>query len=331
MPRRHPRNPFRTRGGAAAPKPIKVVAPKLDTTGLEAAYEWFPVDQKTAFKLAFEWFDANLTTLLYGDPLDEERQKLYNKAVKTRSQGDHTDFPEESLTAWNTTVNFYERVWPNKNLPSIREAIANTAVSKRVENIRTVISSLNGAFSGLVTFRMTFSSAREYQSSEILVPKDELEKMIPMTPLKIALTEVPTVAKVVSIVTDDEGNQSLDGEQFMKTLPQLLDSVAGWAAGDKEAIKAIGKAPAVKAAAAASNGQPRTSAPRVTVKGGTITVVDATRMPDIAGKRRQSVELTLNTATVAELKAALVAAGLPTYLGYAVKTATDAGMISVTP
>lgn len=313
------------RGGPTAPKPIKVVAPKLDVSGLEAAYEWFPVEKKTAFKLAFEWFDANLTVLLYGDPLDEERQRLYNKAVKTRSQGDHTDFPEEQLTAWNTTINFYEKVWPAKKLPNFREALVNTAVSKRVENIQTVVSSLNGAFSGLVTFRMTFSTEREYQSSEILVPKDELEKMIPMTPLKIALTEVPTVAKVLSIVTDDEGNQSLNGEQFMETLPNLLQSVAAWAAGDRDTVKVIGKAPA-----SAPNGQPR-SAPRASVKKGSITVLDASRMPSLSGKRKDSVLLTLTNATVADLKASLIAAGLPTYLGYAIKTATDAGMIEVTP
>ena len=337
MPRGY-RNPFRVpKPTKRAPKPIRVVAPKLDTSGLERAYEWFPVSAKTAFKLALEWFGNNLPTLLFGDPLVGDRERMYNRAVKAQTLGENNTEENEVIQAWKTAITQYEKVWASRKLPSLAEAMNNTKVSKRVENIQTVLTSLNNAFRGLVSFSITFRPDREYRDSEILLPETEIERMIPYTPLKLALAEAPTVAKVLSIVTDTDGNQSLDGEQFMIRLPNLLEAVADWAGSDRDlAYKAIGKVSVRSAPVAADpTAPPVTHAPRATAvgrgKGGSksIHVIDASLMPRMNGKRKTALDAVLTSATVNELKANLAAAGIADYAGFAIQQAVKTGAIEL--
>lgn len=322
------------KGGA--PKPIKIVAPQINVAELMQAYEWFAVSNILAFKLAFEWYSKSVPALLFGDPLDESRQKAYDRATKSKNIGDSTDYAEEKITAWTTAVKLYEKVWATRSLPKLDEYVTKTELSEQVRNTQTVLTALNAAFNGTVVFRMTLNAEREFDHGEILLPQAELQRMVPMTPLKIALNEVPTVAKVVSIDEDEEGNQSLNGEKFMSTLPMLLSNVADWATADRSTGKAIGKAIRQPKAASAGSTATTPRAPRtpstVKVKGNmTITVINANAVPRVTGKRKDALELGLKSPNVADLKAALAALGgrMETYVGYVVKTLVDAGAISV--
>ena len=254
----------RTRTRTDAPKPIKMTVNRLDPDGLRQAYEWMPVDRSASLKLALDWYGNNLTTLLHGDPLDADRQRAYDRAVKSANIGDHTTYDGERQTSWTTALRLYEKVWPGKRLPTVGEAVQaadmGSAPTRRVNDIRTVVDMLNSAYDKTASFRMTFGSEREFDGEQILVPVAELAAMVPSTPLKNALRELPTVAKVLSVATDPTtGEKSLDGQKFMEVLPTLMDKVADWASFGNLATKPVGKAPVVRAM---PNAAPRT--PRVT-------------------------------------------------------------------
>ena len=327
------RNPFASRRQSAPsmPKPITITAPVINIAGLTEAYEWFPVSKQVGFKLAFEWYSANVPALLFGDPLDEARQKQYDRATKSKNLGDSSNFPEEKLTSWTTAIHLYEKCWSARSLPKLDEHINKTDLSEGVKAVQTVLTSLNMAFTGLVTFRMTFNSEREFDGTEVLIPRDELKAMIPMSPLKIALQEASTVAKVVSIVSDDEGNQSLDGAKFMESLPKILTNVATWAESDRINIKAIGKAPKT-ARAPKTPGSPSTpKAPRapssnISVKDAMkITVINAGLAPKASGNRKFVLDAILASSTIAEAKAH----GHKGMVSWGVNTLVNAGAISV--
>jgi len=331
MPRR--RSPFnpRRQSAPAMPKPIVITAPAINIAGLTEAYDWFPVSKQVGFKLAFEWYSANVPALLFGDPLDDTRQKQYDRATKSKNLGDSTTFPEEKITSWTTAIHLYEKCWSTRSLPKLDEHIDKTELSTGVKAVQTVLTSLNTAFTGLVTFRMTFNSEREFDGTEVLIPQTELKAMIPQSPLRIALNEAPTVAKVVSIVSDEEGNQSLDGTKFMATLPQLLTNVATWAESDRTHIKAIGKAPK-SARAPRTPGvpgapkTPRVPSNNISVKDAmTITVINAALAPKASGNRKFVLDSVLQSNTVASAKSK----GHKGMVSWAINTLVAVGAISV--
>jgi hypothetical protein len=317
------------------PKPVVNIKPIVDLNGLVQAYEWFAVEKLLAFKLAFEWYAKAIPGLLFGSPLTPDQQRQYERATKSKNQGDGTDFPEEKITAWTMAIKFYEKVWDSKSLPRLDEYIDRTELSGRVKDVQTVLSSLNTAFKGIVTFRMTLNDEREFLAGEILLPQAEIECMIPMTPLRNALAEAVTVAKVVSIVTDDDGNQSLDGGQFMSKLPALLTDIADWSAGDKATVKAIGKAVRAPRTASAPGTAKAPRAPRqpgTNVKVGknmTITVVNVNAVPKMSGNRLKALQTIMTTTSTADAKTALASVGLPGYLGWGCKTLVSAGAITL--
>ncbi len=307
----------RARRTATAPKPIKMKAPMLDVDGLRQAYEWMTVDRAASLRLALDWYNTNLTTLLYGDPLDTDRQRSYERAVKSANIGEHTTFDGERQTSWSTALRLYEKVWPGKGLPTVMEATQaadlGSQPTRRVNDIRTVINMLNAAYDKLVTFRMTFGSEREFDGEQILVPVAELAAMVPITPLKSALREAPTVAKVLSVALDPVTNEKvLDGARFMEMLPTLLDKVADWAAFGDLARKAVGKAPAVRTPrnatpkAARVPGAPRTPRSKANTSQ-VIHLVPNVLKPSLRGIRAKIAVLLRNGDTVAQYQAAVVA------------------------
>jgi hypothetical protein len=321
---------MRTRASKASPKPIKMMAPAADPDGLRQAYEWMTVDRGAGLRLALDWYQTNLTSLLFGDPLDADRQRSYDRAVKSKAQGDHTTFDGERQTAWTTALRLFEKTWPARKLPTVMEATQATdmgsAPTRRVSDVRTVIDSLNTAYNGLATFRMTFGNERELDGSEVLVPVAELTAMVPMTPLKLALREAPTVAKILSVVVNEEtGERVLDGGRFMIALPGVLDKVADWASHGNLATKAVGKVKAARSTApraAKSPGAPR--APRnKALNNATIHLVANVVPPSMRGVKRQIAMLIRNGDTVAQYQAA-VAANVPGKHTWDAKTVLEA-------
>ncbi len=203
------------------PAAIKTKTAKLDFAPLHAAYEWMAVDKPAAFRMAFDWYGLNVAGLLRNDPFDAERQKSYDRAVKAKALGDQAGTKEEALHAWTTALRLYEaKVWPGKNLPPV-EPVLTAPPTKRVVAVMNLLSSLNKAYSGHVSFESTPAAAREYRASTVLLPVAELHAMATQPVLKAVLGEAVTVAKMISVK-----DGKLDGATFMATLPLLLASVA---------------------------------------------------------------------------------------------------------
>ena len=228
---------YRRYGGygrnAAAPQPIINKAPKLDLTGLTAAYEWLAVDRTLGLRMATEWYAANTNALLFGAPLDAARQRDYDRAMKCAALGNNNTVTGERETAWTMGLKGYEKVWDAKALPKVTDAISaadNGTVSKRIQAVKTVLDNANGAFAPVgVRFAPSCGADRDFNEDTIWVPQAELEAMCAQPPLKLALTEATTVARVKSFVTVD-GKTEMDGALFMSTLPVVLEGVYAWAA-----------------------------------------------------------------------------------------------------
>lgn len=232
---RRMRNPFGVRAqrsSGAAPKPIKMKIPKLDVSGLEAAYEWMVVDKLLSFRLAFEWYAENVPTLLFGDPLDADRQKRYDRATKSKTLGDSaTDYGEERLHAYATSIHLYENVWPNRGLPKLDDAVKVATPSKRVGEVQQVLACLNEAYKeSAVTFGITMGTEREYGRGSVLLPQGELYSLIGRPPIKVVMSEALSIAKLSAAVTDPQtGETELDGGLFMSALPTILGGISSWA------------------------------------------------------------------------------------------------------
>jgi hypothetical protein len=236
---------------AAAPKPIVNKAPKLDVTGLTAAYEWLAVDRTLGLRMATEWYAANTNALLFGAPLDAARQRDYDRAAKCAALGNNNTVTGERETAWTMGLKGYEKVWDAKALPKVTDAISaadNGTVSKRIAAVKTVLDNVNGAFAPVgVRFAPSCSADRDFNEDTIWVPQAELEAMCAQPPLKLALTEATTVARVKSFVTVD-GKTEMDGALFLANLPLVLEGVYAWAAQAGGSLtKPVGKVRAVKA------------------------------------------------------------------------------------
>lgn len=218
---------------APAPAPIVHKTPKLNTAGLIEAYEWMPVSRDAAFKLAFEWYGQNEPALLYGKPLDTDQARSRDRARKAQELGT-SEFrignKDAGIHAWTTAIHLLEsKVWASKPLPKLDEALNTTTVTKRVANIQTVLENLSAAYAP-TRFRMTFGADREFTGEEILIPRAELEQMTLQPPIKAVLGEAVTVAKITSLVTDQDGNTVLDSAKFSTQLPLILAQVGEWAA-----------------------------------------------------------------------------------------------------
>jgi len=316
MPRRrnpfNPRNPRRPRpnpfAGHAAPPPVVAATPTIDLPRLQLAYEWMTLDRLLGFKLVFEWYVANQVALLWQDPLNEERQKSFSRAMKAKQLGDSSNLEGEKIQAWSTAIHLFEKLWAHKapNYPLLDKAMHVSHVSPYITQVQAALGNLNAAFGPAgCKFRVTFGVDREFLSGEILLPQAQVDAMIPMAPLVVILKEAPTVAKVLSIVTDADGNQKLDGALFMQKLPEVLEHVGGWAAGLGGAVnKPLGKAPrqpkAPKVqggAAAAGNG-----APSIRIKGSNVIHLTGA-LNHMGGKRLAVYNLVRDGMTVAQLQA----------------------------
>jgi hypothetical protein len=237
-------------GPKPAPKPIINKAPRLDTAGLTAAYEWLAVDRTLGLRMATEWYAANTNALLYGAPLDAARQRDYDRAVKCTALGNNNTITGERETAWTMGLKGYEKIWDAKALPKVAEAINaadNGTVSKRIAAVKTVLDNVNGAFAPVgVRFAPSCGTDRDFSENTVWVPQAELEAMCAQPPLKLALTEATTVARVKSFVTV-EGKTEMDGMLFLANLPLVLESVYAWAAQAGSSLtKPVGKVRAVK-------------------------------------------------------------------------------------
>ena len=218
----------------AAPKAIKIKAPKLDLVGLHYAYDWTAVDKSLGLRLAMSWYAKNINALLFGNPLGADRQKTFDKAAKAQALGFSSDFPEEQQHAWSTAIRIYERLWPNAKLPALDETLAaidsgKATPSRAVQAIKTVLDNLNTAFSIFdVTFRPSMETSRQLEARAVDVPIPELEALAGVPPLKLALSEAMTVAKLLAVVTIN-GVPQLDGNKFFERIPSVLDKVFDWA------------------------------------------------------------------------------------------------------
>jgi hypothetical protein len=199
-----------------------------------------------------------------------------------------------------------ERLWSHKlpDWPTLDKA-ASVQVPELITNVQTVLNNLNAAFTPAgVTFRITFDAARQFLHGEILIPQTEAVAMITQTPLQVALTEAPTVAKVLSIVHDANG-QHLDGGLFMKKLPEVLEYVGKWTAGADKINKPVGKAPQAKAARVGAKRAAGAAGPALKLNPtDIITLTGAANNAFKAGKRGTVWNLIRNGMTVAQLRSA---------------------------
>lgn len=308
MARRRYNNPYIRNWGNAAPPPIVNVAPVAVLEGLATAYSWMGVDKAIGFKLAFEWYSANTMALLFGDPLDEARQKSYDRAIKSKAQGDSEyaiGNPEAGYNAWSMALHLFEKIWASKNLPKLDNALNAASVPPEVRSILTVLENLNQAYTPYARFRVTFNPAREFLAGEILIPRQELNQMVGLPPLKAVLGEIPTVAKVISLVPGPDGVSRLDGALFLQNFSVLSTQVSDWAVQNKAVLRPVGK-PAKTAKAPVPGAPAAPKAPRnPRAKLPDSTVLHLTgRFCTMKGKRLTVVQLVQEGMTVKDLKAA---------------------------
>jgi len=265
------------------------------------------LDKMIGFKLALEWYAVNNIALLWNDPLTADKQKSYDRALKAKQLGDSSNMEGEKIQAWSTAIHLFEKIWSHKvpDYPLLDKAAHASAISPYITNVQTVLTNLNAVFAPAgCKFRVTFGVDREFLHGEILLPQTEIDAMIPQAPLTVVLAEVPTVAKVVSIVSDADGNQKLDGALFMQKLPEVLNLASAWAASlGGAANKPVGKAPRVaKAPKAKVPGAAGNAPAGPRIKGSqTIHLVPGARNT-MTGKRLAVFNLVKDGMTVNELQ-----------------------------
>jgi hypothetical protein len=299
------------------------------------------LDKIVGFKLVVEWYAASQIALLWKDPLDADRQKKMERAQLAVNQGNGTTIDNEKVAAWRTAIRMFEKLWGHKSpdwpLVDKLEDAAN-AVSPHIKNIQTVLGNLNAAFAPAgCKFRVTFNPDQEFLHGEILLPQADLFAMIPQSPLAVALNLVPTVAKVLSIVTVND-KQEFDGTLFMQKLPEVLNHVTAWAGAAQGLNKPLGKAPkATKAPkAAGAPGAPRApraaAAPGAAVKGGQTITLTGASIAKLKGSRVTVFNLIKNGMLVKDLQAAAAAAIDPSYKSRSLavlKALVGAGIITI--
>lgn len=336
----------RSRGTTNAPPPITILKPTLQTAGLALAYEWMPVDQLIGLRLAHEWYreaiepsDHAPSPLLFGAPLTADQQKTYDRAIKARNLGDSSPMPEERQHAWSTAIRLFEKIWDGRGLPPLEEATQKTDLSPRVRDIQSVLANYNAAFAGSgVRFRITFGAEREFSEGEIALPEKEVTLLVGEPPLKAVLGELPTVARVMAITKDPEGNAYVDADRAMASLPELTAGVYSWISGIGGAsglLKPLGKVATVKT--------PRVRVPRTAVpstpaapRAGKISPADVIHLgahfnpARFKGSRGGRARLLAEGQTVADYVAACAGAGFPKAKALAfVSLALSEGLLSL--
>jgi hypothetical protein len=239
------------RTSAAAPKPIKVVQPTVDLTGLVEAYDWMPVNKILGYTLALEWYSTNLQALMYGMTIDATTQKALEMASKLKGLGDSSPHDEEKDNAWRKTLAKYEAIWATHKLPKIEDALKQTVPGKSVAAIKTVLDNFAAAYGAFgVRFRLSMNADREFDANEISIPRAELAAMVGAAPLKTVVNEAVNVAKVTSVAmvtVDGVSKLKLDNAKFMSQLPVMMEAATTWALGTAGTSKPIGRVTPTKA------------------------------------------------------------------------------------
>ena len=254
MRRNHATNPRK------APPVIALKAPRLDASGLEEAYEWMPADKTTGFRLAFDWWKINIegdgsgpSPLLWKDPLDADRQRSYDRAVKAQKLGDSSPIEGEKIQAWSTAIHLFERVWAARPIPKLDEALAATVPGKSVACVQGAVQNLNDCYSSCgLKFRLSFQAERDFDDREMMLalPKAEALAMAALPPIQAVLSEAKLVAQLTSFAQDEQGQlvrdeqdrPVMDPNRFDSRLTVALTAVAAWVvANDGRVAKAIGK------------------------------------------------------------------------------------------
>lgn len=249
------------------PKPITINRPPIPVGALASAYEWMTKDEEVAFSLAFGWYSENVHALLFGDPFDADRQRAYDRAVKARTLGDQGTTPGEKRQAWTTALRLFEKAWEKHGLPKVDEV---RTPSKDVEAVANLIADLNAVFASHgVRFRPSAGKTKELVENSISLPIESLRDG--RSPLQVVLSEVPTVAKAISVKETPNG-KALDGLAFMANLDAVLRSAGEWASGNANAVRAtkiVAKATVPKTASGVSGTRTHSTRPA-----GTIFAVD---------------------------------------------------------
>jgi len=259
----------RTLAGFGPPAAITNTAPVLDTAGLAAAYEWCAIDTTFGMVQALRWYGDNRIALLYGDPLDADRQRTYDRARKAQAQGDSTTYEGEKTQAYSTALHLLEKLWSSKGLPLLD---APHPPSPRLTPFVGVLDMLNTAFAPInVTYGIHAGAERTFADRRLLLSLAELEAFLIVPPLKTLLGEAPAATQVASVV-----NKELDGALFMSNLSKALDGIYTWASAAAAPFKGRQKSGAVKAAKiTAVSGQPRAAK----VPGAMQRAIDLMRAP----------------------------------------------------
>lgn len=321
MPRRPRRPTWQTvQARRAAPPRIAIVAPVADHAALAEAYGWTTIDRLAGMRLATEWYDANAPALLHGDPLNEQRAKQHERALKAVTLGNSEAAIGNTLAAeqaYSTALHLLERVWP-KGQPLLDTPV--TTLPKSVARVKTVLDHLNAAFAGFARFRASFTEGRDLNAGEITIPLADLRAAAARPPLQVVLSEMTNAAKAASVVAGPQGAR-LDGDAFLANLPRIAEAVGAWARA--EHTKAVRSVPAKTAAPKAA------ATPRVAAhKNQTIRVLDlGLVLHKFGGKRRTALAALTDGMSVSAYKAALLQQGLGSYAGSAISRAVAASAI----
>jgi hypothetical protein len=250
---------------AAAPQPIINKAPKLDVTGLTAAYEWLAVDRTLGLRMATEWYAANTNALLFGAPLDAARQRDYDRAQKAvnlgqgNDRGNANDSQGERENAYHAGLLGYEKVWAGKTLPKIADAWTATP-SHRAATIKTVFDGINTSFAPIgVRYEPSNKlTERDYTAGVMTLPRGEMEDLCGQPPLQVLLAEAVTATRAKATVLmvrdgktvfgeDKKPLYEVNGALFMANLPLVLEGVYAWAAQAGGSLtKPVGKVRSAK-------------------------------------------------------------------------------------
>jgi len=214
-------------------------------------------------KAAVDWYSNHVIQLLYQAPLDADRQKTYETAVKCANLGnDGYNMPGERSAAWNRALHLFEKVWATKGLPKLDDALAAKA-KPSVLAMQRVINNLNEALGPHIRYSFSLTATeRDYRfdQPEIILPLAELNQLVGVTALKLALDELKPAAMVASqkFVGKDPADPKfngykLDGGKFMTVLPLMTTQVSNWATTmDRDAFKPVGKVAPMPTATAPS-------------------------------------------------------------------------------
>jgi len=260
------RNPFvgQRANPHAAPPVINVAAPVVNLDGLKNAYGWMTFNKLAGLRLAIAWYTDSSPTgtqaaLLYRDSLSAEKAAKWEKVKKVILHSEGTNLEVEATSFAERAIKLMEEIWSHKlpNWPMLADAENGniTQNDPMIQNIQSVLANLNAAYAALgMKFNMTFDSARQLLSGQILLTQKELMGLVAVAPLKVALDLAPTVAQTLASQAAANLGVNMDFKLFMSKLNETTEQVSAWAIGLAGASlgKPVAKAAAPKAAKAAA-------------------------------------------------------------------------------